>query len=99
MSTNTKVKVLNPESKEILFECEIAEIASAFSYAAQMEQMGIAVTIQSPTITETLCSTLGLSLDEKEDYQQSILAEIEDHDGSCCATPAKLLNNKSPVPQ
>ena len=98
MSNKSKVKVIDMHSQEVLFECEIELVESAFEYAAQMEKLGIDVRILSPTITETLCDSLGIEHDEKEDYENSILAEIEDHDGSCCATPAEFTDgNKTPI--
>lgn len=90
MSNKSKVKVIDHHSEEVLFECDIETIESAFQYAAQMEKMGIDVRILSPTITETLCDSLGIEHDEREEYEQSVVAEIDDHDGSCCATPAEF---------
>lgn len=87
MSTPTLIQVIEENTKEVLFECEVSESEAAYEYAARMDDMGINVKIISPTITETLCDSLGIELDEREDYEQSVIAEIEDHDGSCCAKP------------
>ena len=86
------------QSQEVLFECAIDVVETAFEYAAQLEKMGIAVRILSPTITETLCDSLGIEHDEREEYENSVIAEIEDHDGSCCSTPAQFSDgSKNPI--
>lgn len=87
MSTESKVKVIDINSEQVLFECDMTKIESAYQYASEMEQMGLDVKVISPTITETLCDSLGIELDARADYEQSVFSEIEDHDGSCCATP------------
>lgn len=98
MSNQSKVKVIDIHSQEVLFECSIEVIESAFEYAAQMEELGIAVQILSPTITDTLCESLGIERDEKEEYDNSVIAEISDHDGGCCATPAEFsYEAKKPI--
>lgn len=87
MSTSSLVQVIEENTNEVLFECELSESESAFEYAASMDKMGISVKVVSPTITESLCDTLGIERDERDEFEESVLAEIEDHDGSCCATP------------
>lgn len=87
MSTVSLIKVIDSDSKKVLFECDMGESEKAYEYAADMERMGLQVEIISPTITETLCDSLGIELDQREDYEQSVFEEIDDHDGSCCATP------------
>ncbi len=87
MSILSMIKVVDLGSKETLFECEMSQAEKAYEYAADMEKMGLEVEVQAPTITETLCDSLGIELDKREDYEQSVFEEIDDHDGSCCATP------------
>ena len=92
MSTVSLIKVVDLNSQEVLFECEMHQSEKAFEYAASMEKMGLEVEILSPTITETLCDSLGVELDKRADYEQSVFEEIDDHDGSCCVKdePTKL---------
>ncbi len=52
--------------------------------------MGLEVKIMAPSITQTLTNTLGLSHDEEEEYQNSVVAEMEDHEGSCCAASEQV---------
>lgn len=89
-----KVRLLTIDTNECLFETEIADIAKAYEYAAQLEEMGVEVKIDAPTIADTLSDSLGLNVDDQEKLQDSIIEEIEDHDGSCCATPYDFSEKK-----
>jgi hypothetical protein len=82
-----KVKVIAVYTDEVLLEVPMEQMAVAYEYAAQMDEMGIEVKVVAPTIADTLSSSLGLTVDDHEKLQTSIEEEIEDHDGSCCATP------------
>ena len=84
---NKKVKVIAAETDEVLFETDIENIENAYEYAAQMDEIGIAVRLVAPTIADTLSTSLGLTVEENEKLQTSIIQELEDHDGSCCAKP------------
>ncbi len=90
MSSPLKVKIIDAASEETLFECSLEDMEVAYQQAAQYEEMGLDVKIIAPTITQTLTHTLGLSHDEEEEYQNSVVAEMEDHDGSCCAEPSQV---------
>ncbi|MCO4753288.1 MAG: hypothetical protein KC478_02345 [Bacteriovoracaceae bacterium] len=90
MSSPLKVKIIDTLSEETLFECTVEEMESAYQQAAQYEEMGLDVKIIAPSITQTLTNTLGMSHDEEEEYQNSVVAEMEDHDGSCCAEPSQI---------
>lgn len=94
MSTSSIVKVIEKSSQNVLFECEISEIESAYKYAAEMDHMGIDVEVKSPTITESLANSLGLNFHQKEEYDNSVIAEIEDHDGSCCTRSSESNQDK-----
>ena len=85
MKQNSQITVIDINSEQVLSTFDISQIASAYEYAAQMEDYGLDVKVIAPTITETLANSLGLSANLKEDYEQSVIAELEDHDGSCCA--------------
>lgn len=84
MSTESKIKIFEKNSNTLLYEFSLGDSELAYQRAKELEQMGIDFDFQHPNVTETLCDTLGLTLDAKEDYHQSVVAEIEDHDGSCC---------------
>lgn len=87
MPKDLKVKVVDVQSNETLFECSVEQLESAYRRASDYEEMGLDVKVIAPSITQTLTNSLGLNHDEEEDYQNSVVAEMEDHDGSCCAGP------------
>jgi hypothetical protein len=89
-----KVRVLTIDTGECLFETTIDQIEKAYEYAAQLDEMGIEVKISAPTIADTLSDSLGLKVDDQEKLHQSIIEEMEDHDGSCCATPYEFSEKK-----
>ena len=82
-----KVKVIAVETEEILFETSIEQMSEAYEYAAKMEEIGIEVKLDAPTIADTLSDTLGLSIDDRHLLESSIEDEQYDHEGSCCAKP------------
>ena len=85
MKQNSTISVIDINSEQTLKTFELSEAALAYEYAAEMESYGLDVEVDAPTITETLANSLGLSANSKEDYEQSVIAELEDHEGSCCA--------------
>lgn len=88
MSTSAKVKVIDVGSEEVLYTCEIQKLQSAFKFAAEMEELGLDVKVIAPSVTQTLCDSLGIESDERMDYEDSVMKEIDDHEGSCCHTPS-----------
>lgn len=93
----SKTKVIEIHSEQVLFECDAKDSAKAYEFAAEMEAMGLEVEVSSPTITESLCDSLGIIHDERDEYENSVIAEIEDHDGSCCATPNTIQVEEDPT--
>lgn len=89
-----KVKVIAIQTDEVLLEVPIEEMARAYEYAAQMEEMGIEIKLDAPTVADTLSDTLGLSIDDRHRLETSMDDEIHDHEGSCCAKPSNLEDNK-----
>ena len=79
-----KIQVIDVETRQVLFECEIADSEKAYEYAAEMEEMGLDVSVINPTLSETLTTSLGLSKEEVQKYEASMEQEMEDHDGGCC---------------
>jgi hypothetical protein len=81
----SKILVRDLHGQQTLFECPIQEAEKAWKFAAEMEEMGIEVEVISPTLSETLSTSLGLSAQQLAEYKQSMEEEIEHHDGgSCC---------------
>jgi hypothetical protein len=90
-----KIRVIDKQTGQTLFECSLSESEKAYQFAAQMEEMGLDINVDSPTLSDTLSQSLGLTRAEQESYKQSLDEEIEQHDGSCCFTdndPNKTIN-------
>ena len=90
-----KIRVIDLQSGQTLFECSIHDSEKAYQFAAQMEEMGLDLKVIVPTLSATLSSSLGLTRDEQTAYEESIEEEMEDHEGSCCFSdkdPNKTLN-------
>lgn len=79
-----KIRVVDTETRQVLFECQLDEADKAYQYAAGLEEIGLSVDVINPTLSETLTDSLGLSNDDRRKYEASVEEEIEHHDGSCC---------------
>ena len=75
-----QIKVVEVQSGQELFCCSPGEAEKAFQYAKSMEQMGVEVSIVSPSVSETLAVELGVNEGDWGEYQQSMEDEIEYHD-------------------
>jgi hypothetical protein len=80
----SKIQVQDTQTQQVLFECAINESEKAYQFAAEMEELGLDVRVISPTLSETLTESLGLSQQELRQYQESMEEEIDQHEGSCC---------------
>ena len=90
-----KIRVLDQQTGQSLFECSFEESEKAYQFAAEMEEMGLDIVVVAPTLTETLTNSLGLSPEARAAYSHSLEEEIEQHEGSCCfedQDPNKPLN-------
>lgn len=79
-----KVQVLDQETKQVLFECPIAESEKAYAFAASMEELGLSIEVINPTLAQTLSRSLGLTQSEVRAYEKSLEEEMDQHEGSCC---------------
>lgn len=79
-----KIQVVDVATRQVLYECPTDESDKAFEYAAQMEDLGLDVEVISPTLTDSLSNSLGLSKEAQDTFKQSLEDEMESHDGSCC---------------
>ncbi|HXH75770.1 MAG TPA: hypothetical protein VNJ08_12425 [Bacteriovoracaceae bacterium] len=79
-----KIRVVDVQSGQTLFECSLEDSDNAYKFAAQMEEMGLDIKVVSPTLTDTLSSSLGLSAQQTDEYRKSLDEEMEQHEGSCC---------------
>lgn len=83
-----KIQVLEQNSGSILQEFDLDQMDQAYALAANLEEMGLDIHISNPTLSDTLSHSLGLSEDEIQAYKDSLIEEIEEHEGdyggSCC---------------
>ena len=79
MSASREVKVRATETNEILFECALSQIESAYEFASQMEKLDIAVKVEAPGAAMSLATALGANKDEIDDLKNTLDEEIEDH--------------------
>lgn len=90
-----KIRVIDVQTEQTLFECSLQESEKAYQFAAEMEEMGLDLKVVVPTLSETLSQSLGLSREAQAAYQESLEEEMEEHEGSCCFSkddPNKTLN-------
>jgi hypothetical protein len=94
MKMSNQVRVIDSLSKTILFETTMDKISDAYSYATQMEEMGLDIEVIAPGLAETLIQSLGATSEEIDEYKQRLQDEIDEHDDSdfgcaVCFTPHK----------
>lgn len=76
-----KIRVLEQNSGTTLQEFDLDQVDQAYALAASLEEMGLDVHIEKPTLSDTLSHSLGLSEEEIKAYKDSLTEEIEEHDG------------------
>ena len=77
--SKSKIKVIEAQSGEVLFECDFSEHEKAFDYAHKMEDMGIEIKIHAPSLTETLATSLGADEEELAGLRSEQDDEIASH--------------------
>ena len=82
----SKIFVRDVQTQQTLFECSVQESEKAWQFAAEMEEMGLDIEVISPTLSDTLSSSLGLTSEQQEALKESMEEEMEAHEGSCCFT-------------
>ncbi len=79
-----KIKIIDKQTQQILFEYPINEADQAYAQAGQLEEMGLDIMISMPTLSESLSQSLGHGPQVTAAYLESVEEEIEHHEGSCC---------------
>ena len=82
MPSPHKIFVRDSEGQE-LFSCSITQRDKAFEYAKDMEELGIDIIIDEPSLPETLAKSLGMKKSEEEKFRQAIDDEIDGHNDCC----------------
>lgn len=78
------IQVLDCIGQEVLKEFPPEELEQAYTYASEMEKLGLEVTVKVPHSTRTLADSLGVAQDQIEGLEQEFQEEIESHNDSCC---------------
>lgn len=84
LKEKSKILVRDILTKQILFQTSLEESESAYQFAAQMEELGLDIEVISPTLSETLTTSLGVSEEKMQQYKESMEDEIEAHEVPCC---------------
>ncbi|MCO4793581.1 MAG: hypothetical protein KC493_07710 [Bacteriovoracaceae bacterium] len=79
-----RIKVIEKQGLEVLFECDIQEEEKAYTFAKEMEELGIDIEVQIPSVTETLISTLGANEEDVSTLKKMMDEEIESHNDANC---------------
>jgi len=87
-----KVKIIEKNSGQILFECPVEQSDFAYEKAAEFEELGLEIKLVHPSVNESLAQSLGVQGESLEDFEESLSEEIEGHDGSCCFEDKKNLH-------
>jgi hypothetical protein len=74
----SKIKIFDSES-QLLYEFSMDQVEAAYAKAQELEEMGIEVTLKSPSLPETLGNTLGMSETDREKLRIEIEEEVESH--------------------
>lgn len=89
-----KIRVIDQQTEQTLFECSVQESEKAYQFAAQMEELGLDVKVLAPTLGDTLSQSLGLSREQQQAYHDSLEEEMDQHEGSCCFEENKSTSIK-----
>ena len=74
----SKIKLLDSES-QTLYEYPVDQVEAAYAKAQELEEMGIEVTLDAPSLPETLGNTLGMSSEDQKKLRSEIEEEIDSH--------------------
>jgi hypothetical protein len=77
---NSKIRVIDVQTEQVLFECSLDQSEQAYEYAASLEDMGLDVKVVNPTLSQTLTNSLGLSQTEVAAFEESMDHEIHEHE-------------------
>ncbi len=77
--SKSKIKVIEANSLEVLFECDFEDHDKAFDYARKMEEMGIDIKIHAPSLSETLAVSLGADESDLSTLRDEVDEEIASH--------------------
>jgi hypothetical protein len=83
-----KIQVIETNSGSVMQEFDLNQLDAAYALATSLEEMGLDITINRPTLSDTLAHSLGFSEEQVAEYKDSLIEEIQEHEaedgGSCC---------------
>lgn len=82
-----KIKIYEFNTRELLASFHLEESEKAYEYAKQMEEIGIEIQMETPSINHTLGQSLGMNKEQLENLSVAIDEEIASH--NTCA-PEKI---------
>lgn len=83
-----KIKIYEKHTNQLLNSFDVADSEKAYVYAKQMEEMGIDIRMDSPSVNHSLGESLGMNEEELENLSAAIDEEIDSHN-SCCPDEIK----------
>jgi len=93
--TQRKVRVIEPNSNETIFTCDLDQIHSAYEFSAKMEGLGIDTIIKAPSLPESLIIELGATDNDITKLNDYISKEIQEHSiDSCCISDSSSSDKK-----
>jgi len=79
MSRESKILIKEVQSGETLYSFSLDESEQAYEKLQSLINMSLDVDIFIPTVTDTLCDSLGMNREEMDTYNESLIEEIDDH--------------------
>ncbi len=92
----SKIKIIEINSGECLFECAIDQSEIAYQRATHYDSLGLDVKVVIPSTTRTLFDALNNSEKDWENVEEELNQEINDHDGcvdDSCTSELKKSQN------
>lgn len=78
-----KIKIYEYSTNELLASFPLEQPEQAYAFAKQMEEIGVDIRMDQPSVNHSLGHSLGMSEDELENLSLAIDEEISSHN-SCC---------------
>lgn len=84
--SNEKPILLKDQEGQILASYSLEQRDQAYKYAEELEEMGIEIKLEEPSLPETLIRSLGADSIDTETLRNEIDEEISSHGEPCCDT-------------
>lgn len=78
------IKLKDTQSDQVLYSFTIEELQNAYDKALELENYGVDVSLEIPSLPETLLHSLGAKSEDLFKLKKEINSEIESHGESCC---------------